>query len=124
MTEGFALYELIDDDHGRAIDWRVLEVNDAYTRHTGIAREGSSAGSSAKSFLSLSRSTCRSSPVSWLASPSTSRRMPRPSSATSISSPSRRRRRFANIIEDITARRKAEEALRPARSDTGPCSTT
>ena len=39
MAEGFALYELIDDEKGRPVDWRVLEVNDAYTRHTGIPRE-------------------------------------------------------------------------------------
>jgi PAS domain S-box-containing protein len=38
MVEGFALYELLYDDNGRPADWRVLEVNDAYTRHTGVAR--------------------------------------------------------------------------------------
>jgi PAS domain S-box-containing protein len=39
MAEGFALYELLYDEQGRPADWRVLEVNDAYTRHTGIARD-------------------------------------------------------------------------------------
>ena len=39
MAEGFALYELLYDAQGQPADWRVLEVNDAYTRHTGIARE-------------------------------------------------------------------------------------
>jgi PAS domain S-box-containing protein len=39
MGEGFGLYELIDDEEGRPVDWRVLEVNDAYTRHTGIPRD-------------------------------------------------------------------------------------
>ncbi len=39
MAEGFALYELLYDQDGQPADWRVLEVNDAYTRHTGIARE-------------------------------------------------------------------------------------
>jgi len=37
MVDGFALYELLDDEHGEPADWRVLEVNDAYTYHTGIA---------------------------------------------------------------------------------------
>src|SRR4030067_3426847 len=38
MTEGFALYELIADDPGRPVDWRILEVTEAYVRHTGIPR--------------------------------------------------------------------------------------
>jgi PAS domain S-box-containing protein len=36
MAEGFALYELVRDAGGAPVDWRVLEVNDAYTRHTGV----------------------------------------------------------------------------------------
>jgi PAS domain S-box-containing protein len=39
MAEGFALYELLYDEQGKPEDWRVLEVNDAYTRHTGMARD-------------------------------------------------------------------------------------
>ncbi len=39
MAEGFALYELLYDEEGQPVDWRVLEMNDAYTHHTGIARE-------------------------------------------------------------------------------------
>jgi len=39
MVEGFALYELLYDEQGRPCDWRVLEVNDAYTRNTGIERQ-------------------------------------------------------------------------------------
>jgi PAS domain S-box-containing protein len=39
MAEGFALYELLYDEQGEPADWRVLEVNAAYTRHTGIARD-------------------------------------------------------------------------------------
>ncbi|HMA54359.1 MAG TPA: MEDS domain-containing protein, partial [Acidobacteriota bacterium] len=27
MAEGFALYELVDDDRGQPVDWRILEVN-------------------------------------------------------------------------------------------------
>jgi PAS domain S-box-containing protein len=39
MGEGFALYELLYDEAGHPVDWRVLEMNNAYTRHTGIPRE-------------------------------------------------------------------------------------
>ena len=37
MAEGFALYELLYDDQGAPADWRILEVNSAYTRHTGVS---------------------------------------------------------------------------------------
>ncbi|MBI4976733.1 MAG: PAS domain S-box protein [Spirochaetes bacterium] len=39
MAEGFALYELLYDDAGQPSDWRIIEINDAYTRHTGMTRE-------------------------------------------------------------------------------------
>jgi PAS domain S-box-containing protein len=39
MAEGFALYELLYDAQNQPADWRILEVNDAYSRHTGIARD-------------------------------------------------------------------------------------
>ncbi len=39
MAEGFALYELLYDQDGRPCDWRILEVNDAYTEHTGLPRD-------------------------------------------------------------------------------------
>ena len=39
MAEGFALYELLYDEQNQPADWRILEVNDAYSRHTGIARD-------------------------------------------------------------------------------------
>jgi len=38
MAEGFALYEMLFDGQGNAVDWRILEVNEAYTRHTSVAR--------------------------------------------------------------------------------------
>jgi PAS domain S-box-containing protein len=39
MTEGFALHEIICDEHGRPYDYRFLEVNPAYERLTGLKRE-------------------------------------------------------------------------------------
>ena len=38
MGEGFALYELLYED-GKPVDWRVLELNDAYSLHTAIPRD-------------------------------------------------------------------------------------
>ncbi|HEY1405240.1 MAG TPA: PAS domain S-box protein, partial [Spirochaetota bacterium] len=36
MEEGFALGEIITDDAGKAIDFRLLDANNAYERHTGL----------------------------------------------------------------------------------------
>jgi PAS domain S-box-containing protein len=114
MAEGFALYELIDDEAGRPVDYRVLEVNDAYTRHTGILREqivGRRVGEvfpvavedylpifarvvdtqAAESFETFARAVGRHQRVYTF-----------PAGG----------RRFASTIEDISARRSAEEALR------------
>ena len=39
MEEGFALGEIIQDEAGKAVDFRFLGVNKAYERHTGMQRE-------------------------------------------------------------------------------------
>ena len=114
MAEGFALYELVDDDRGRPVDWRVLEVNEAYTRHTGVTRKqvvgrrmsevfpgavleylpgfaGVVETGVPLDFETYAKSVGRYQHV--------------------VSFPAGGRR-FANIIEDITKRRKAEDALR------------
>ncbi len=38
MSEGFAIIEIIFDEEGRARDFRHLEVNPAFERHTGLKR--------------------------------------------------------------------------------------
>ncbi|MBI5381960.1 MAG: PAS domain S-box protein [Opitutae bacterium] len=37
MTEGVALHEMVYDASGQAVDYRILEVNPAYEKHTGIS---------------------------------------------------------------------------------------
>jgi signal transduction histidine kinase len=39
MTEGVALHELIYDEEGKAVDYRIFDANPAYTKHTGIPAE-------------------------------------------------------------------------------------
>jgi PAS domain S-box-containing protein len=39
MIEGFALHEMLYDDHGNACDYRFLEINPAFERITGLKRE-------------------------------------------------------------------------------------
>ena len=37
MTEGVALHEMIYDGEGQPVDYRILDVNPAFERHTGLA---------------------------------------------------------------------------------------
>lgn len=39
MGEGFGLQEMVSDDQGRSVDFRFLELNAAYERHTGLSRD-------------------------------------------------------------------------------------
>jgi signal transduction histidine kinase len=39
MTEGVALHEVVKDSSGRAVDYRIIDVNPHYERHVGIPRE-------------------------------------------------------------------------------------
>ncbi len=37
MTEGVALHEILYDNSGNAIDYKIIDVNKAYERHTGLS---------------------------------------------------------------------------------------
>jgi len=39
MTEAFALHEAIMDSHGRPRDYRFIEINPAFEKHTGVSRK-------------------------------------------------------------------------------------
>ena len=39
MQEGVALHEVICDEAGKPVDYRIIEVNPQYERHTGVTRE-------------------------------------------------------------------------------------
>lgn len=39
MTEGAAFHELVHDENGTVIDYRIIEVNPAFERHTGLASD-------------------------------------------------------------------------------------
>jgi PAS domain S-box-containing protein len=114
MAEGFALYELVDDDEGRPIDWRVLEVNNAYTRHTGIPRErivgrriGEVFPGAIEDYLSIfDRVVSTGIPESF---ETFARAVGRYQHVFSFPAGGRR---FASTIEDITARKLAEDGLR------------
>ena len=118
MAEGFGLYELLYDEQGKAVDWRVLEVNVAYTQHTGVARD-----------RIVGRRISELIPAAIPAD------LPRFAEVVATQTPSefetyaeavgRHQRvivfpaggdRFANIIEDITRRKQSEEDLRLAQA--------
>ncbi len=39
LNEGFALHEMIYDESGKAVDYRFLDINEAFERQTGLKRE-------------------------------------------------------------------------------------
>ena len=39
MDEGFSLHEIIQDENGKVVDFRFLDTNQAYERHTGMGRD-------------------------------------------------------------------------------------
>ncbi len=119
MAEGFALYELLYDEQGQPADWRVLEVNDAYPRHTGIARD-----------QIVGRR------ISELFPAAIPEYLPRFAAVVATQTPTEFEtyaqavgrhqrvsifpaggRRFAGIIEDITRRKQSEEAFREAQAE-------
>ncbi len=118
MAEGFALYELVEDERGRPVDWRVLEVNDAYTRHTGVPRDqivGRRVGEvfpvAIPDYLPIfSRVVATQTPADF---ETYARAVGRYQHIVTFPAGGRR---FANIIEDITERRMAEDARRASEA--------
>ncbi len=39
MAEGVTIHRLVRNEQGEAVDYEIIEVNEAYSKHTGIARE-------------------------------------------------------------------------------------
>jgi PAS domain S-box-containing protein len=119
MTEGFALYELIYDGDGKPVDWRVLEVNDAYTHHTGLAREQIVGrrvrelfpAAIAEYLPRFAQVVETQTPFEFETYAKAVGRYQRVS--TFPAGPGR----FASIIEDITKRKLAEEHLQQAQAE-------
>ena len=112
MAEGVALHELVDHD-GRAIDYRILEVNPSFERLTGLAADQSRGrlaselyGTDAPFLEHYAQVATSGEPhVFWAYFASTERHV-------RITAVSPCPGRFATIIEDATELRRAEEALK------------
>ncbi len=119
MAEGFALYELLDDAQGNPADWRVLEVNDAYQEHTGIARDQIAGRRISELFPAavqeylprFAQVVATQSPIEFETYAKVVNRHQRIS--TFPAGP----HRFASIIEDISKRKLAEDNLHRAQNE-------
>ncbi len=113
MEEGFALHEIITDENGQAIDFRFLDANAAYERHTGL-KGADSIGKTIREIMpqadprmieNYGRVALTGEPLSIEYLSKTFDRYFR----ISVFSP--QRGRFATIFQDITERKRAEATL-------------
>ncbi len=114
LAEGVALHEIVKDEAGKAVDYRILDVNPAYQRHTGIdaasapGRLGSEIyGTLPPPFLVEYDRVANGGEdlafETWFAPLARHFR---------ISVVSHRQGQFATLFDDITRRRGREEELR------------
>ncbi len=114
MSLGFALHEVIRDQHGKIVDYRYLEINPAFEKMTGIER-GKWIGKTAKQLLPNSQ-RC------WIAHFREVEANDRPKHFESHAQPLNRwfttdcyqasPNRFVVLLQDITERKHDELALK------------
>ncbi|GAB6042961.1 ATP-binding protein [Endothiovibrio diazotrophicus] len=119
MNEGVALHELVFDEQGRATDYRILEVNPAYSAILGLSKEAvegelASAiyGQTPPPYLEIFREVGLSGRGTRFES-----RYEPMARHFDISVFSPGPNQFATIFTDITERRDTEESLRHALGD-------
>ena len=113
MTEGVALHELIYNDRGEAVDYRILSVNPAFEKHTGLMAaevEGQTAsvayGTRAAPYLEIYAGVAHSGrPQTFEAF------FPPLNRHFQVSATSPKPGQFVTVFEDITTRKQMEEAL-------------
>lgn len=119
MAEGVAIHEIVRGGSGTAVDYRILDINPAWERHTGIAGE--------KARGRLASAVYPGSAPPYLAE---YERVSRTGESISfetyfeplkrhfnISVVSPRPGRFATVFEDITVRKNQEEELRAKNAE-------
>lgn len=114
MDEGVALHELIFDKSGKAIDYRVIDVNPAFELHTGIKikdARNKSAGElyGSPPFLDKYAKVAETGVSEFF---ETYYRLLNKHFEISVFSP--KKNFFATVFTDITERKRADEALRNA----------
>jgi diguanylate cyclase (GGDEF)-like protein/PAS domain S-box-containing protein len=128
MQEGFSLHEIITDPSGNPVDFRFLDANPAYERHTGFKREGSIG----RTMLEIQPNAdhhqiARYGRVAQTGEPLTFEYYSKAYNRhLRVHAFSPRPGQFATIFEDISAFRKTESALRESEerflnmADTAP----
>ncbi len=120
MTEGVALHELVrDPSTGKAVDYRILDINPAYSRHTGIetarargALASELYGTESPPFLDLFAE------VADTGIPQSFERYFEPLERHfRVGVFSHQKGLFATVFEDITDRKKAEEEIRTLNAE-------
>jgi PAS domain S-box-containing protein len=119
MSEGVCLHEIIYDESGQAVDYRILDINPAYEQFTGLTRE-QAVGKKASElygtgkppyFDVYERVAATGKPESF------ETYFPPMQKHFSISAFSPGKGSFATVFTDITERKKAENELKQRTAD-------
>ncbi|MGZ8474272.1 MAG: sensor histidine kinase, partial [Candidatus Deferrimicrobiaceae bacterium] len=114
MTEGVALHEVVCDENGKPVDYRILDVNPAYGRQTGLPPERAGCalaselyGTGAPPYLAEYEQVARSGEALVFET-----YFPPMKKHFRISAVSPKKGQFATVFEDITERIRREEELK------------
>jgi PAS domain S-box-containing protein len=114
MTEGVALHELIYDDQGTSVDYRIVSTNPAFEKHTGLKGElihgrlaSAAYGTGAAPYLEIYAQVAHSGEAYAFETffPPLDRHF-----HISVNSP--KRGQFVTVFEDITERKRVEEIFK------------
>ena len=113
MTEGVALHEMVRDVAGSAVDYRILDVNPAFVRQTGIPRERANSalaselyGAAAPPYLKEYEEVVSTGKPLFFET-----YFPPMKKHFAISAMRTKSNRFATVFLDITDRKQAEETV-------------
>jgi PAS domain S-box-containing protein len=116
MAEGVALHEIMFDENGNPLDYRILDFNPAYERHTGMSPTRGAVASEAYGtikppYLEKYASVAHTGEVLHFET-----FFPPLNKHFSISAVSNGQGRFATVFEDITERKQTEKKLRASEA--------
>jgi PAS domain S-box-containing protein len=119
MAEGVVLHEIIYNDHGEPVDYRILATNPAFERHTGLKPEqvngrlaSQAFGAEDAPYLEIFAQVVQTGQSAFFET-----FFPPLQRYFSISATSPKTGHFVTVFEDITERKQAEEALRRAHDE-------